>query len=53
MIKLALYSEDRTLRPLLSSALGKEFLVLQGADSEEVERLVLARECDVTILDLN
>ena len=53
MIKLALYSEDRTLRPLLSSALGKEFLVLQGADAEEVERLVLARECDVTILDLN
>ena len=53
MIKLALYSEDRTLRPLLSSALGKEFLVLQGSDAEEVHRLVLTRECDVTILDLS
>jgi DNA-binding NtrC family response regulator len=53
MIKIALYSEDRTLRPLLSSALGKEFLVLQGSDAEEVHRLVLARECDVMVLDLN
>ncbi len=53
MIKIALYSEDRTLRPLLSSALGKEFLVLHGSDAEEVNRLVLARECDATILDLN
>ena len=27
-IKIGLYSEDRTLHPLLSSALGKEFQVL-------------------------
>ena len=53
MIKIALYSEDRTLRPLLSSALGKEFLVLQGSDAEEVHCLVLARECDAVVLDLN
>jgi DNA-binding NtrC family response regulator len=53
MIKIGLYSEDRTLRPLLSSALGKEFQVLQGSDAEGVRSLVSARECDVMILDLN
>jgi DNA-binding NtrC family response regulator len=53
MIRIALYSEDRALRPLLSSALGKEFLVLQGSDAEEVSNLVSDRECDVMILDLN
>jgi len=41
------------LRPLLSSALGKEFQVLQGSDAEEVSTLVSDRECDVIILDLN
>ena len=53
MIKIGLYSEDRTLRPLLSSALGKDFLVLEGSDAEEVSCHVSARECDVIILDLN
>ncbi len=53
MIKIGLYSEDRTLRPLLSSALGKEFLVQQGSDAEAMNSLVSARECDVLILDLN
>jgi len=53
MIRIGLYSEDRALRPLLSSALGKEFLVLQGSDAEEVSHLVSERECDVIILDLN
>ena len=41
------------MRPLLSSALGKEFQVLQGSDAEEVSTLVSDRECDVIILDLN
>ncbi len=53
MIKIGLYSEDRTLHPLLSSALGKEFLVHLKADQEEMNDLVLAGECDVVILDLN
>jgi DNA-binding NtrC family response regulator len=53
MIRIGLYSEDRALRPLLSSALGKDFLVLQGSDAEEVSHLVSERECDVIILDLN
>src|ERR1035438_4139095 len=53
MIKIGLYSEDRALRPLLSSALGKEFLVLQGSDVDAMNHLVSAKECDVMILDLN
>jgi DNA-binding NtrC family response regulator len=53
MIKIALYSEDRTLHPLLSSALGKEFQVLLESDQEGMSDLVAAGECDVMILDLN
>ena len=53
MIKIGLYSEDRTLRSLLSSALGKEFQVQQGSDAEEMQELVSAGQCDVMILDLN
>ena len=53
MIKVGLYSEDRTLHPLLSSALGKEFQVVLKADQQEMCDLVSAGECDVMILDLN
>ena len=53
MIKIGLYSEDRTLHPLLSSALGKEFQVVLNSDQEGMHDLVSAGECDVMILDLN
>jgi DNA-binding NtrC family response regulator len=53
MIKIGLYSEDRTLRSLLSSALGKEFQVRQGSDAIEMTEMISARECDVMILDLS
>ena len=53
MIKIGLYSEDRTLRPLLASALGKDFAVLHESDAEAMSSLVSARECDVMIVDLN
>jgi DNA-binding NtrC family response regulator len=53
MIKVALYSEDRTLHPLLSSALGKEFQVLLESDQEGMSSLVSEGDCDVMILDLN
>jgi DNA-binding NtrC family response regulator len=53
MIKIGLYSEDRTLRSLLSSALGKGFLVQQGSDADSMHSLVSAQECDALILDLN
>ena len=53
MVKIGLYSEDRTLHTLLSSALGKEFQVLSESDEEGIHGHVLAEECDVLILDLN
>jgi DNA-binding NtrC family response regulator len=53
MIRIGLYSEDRTLQPLLSSALGKEFQVLLESDGEGLDRLSSAGECDVIILDLS
>ena len=53
MIKIGLYSEDRTLHPLLSSALGKEFQVLLQSEQQGMNELVSAGECDVMVLDLN
>jgi len=53
MIRIGLYSEDRTLQPLLSSALGKEFQVLLESDGEGMDSLITAGECDAIILDLS
>jgi DNA-binding NtrC family response regulator len=53
MIRIALYSEDRTLQPLFSSALGKEFLVHQETEREAMRNLIMSGECDVAILELN
>jgi len=52
MINIGLYSEDRTLHPLLSSALGKEFQVTLETDCEGMESLIASGGCDVMILDL-
>jgi DNA-binding NtrC family response regulator len=53
MIKVGLYSEDRTLHPLLSSALGKEFQIALRPDQQGMNELVAAGACDVMVLDLN
>ena len=53
MIKIGLYSEDRTLHPLLSSALGLEFQVFLQSERDGMNDLVSAGECDVMVLDLN
>ena len=53
MIRVGLYSDDRTLHPLLSSALGREFQVLLISDREGMNELVSAGACDVMVLDLN
>jgi DNA-binding NtrC family response regulator len=53
MIKVGLYSEDRTLHPLLSSALGKEFQIALRPEQQGMNDLVAAGECDVMVLDLN
>jgi DNA-binding NtrC family response regulator len=53
MIKIGLYSEDRTLHPLLSSALGKDFQVMLESNEEGMSSLLSAGNCDVMILDLH
>ena len=53
MIRIGLYSEDRTLHPLLSSVLGKDFQVLLESDEEGMNHLISNGDCDVMILDLN
>ncbi|MGC9224481.1 MAG: sigma 54-interacting transcriptional regulator [Terracidiphilus sp.] len=52
MIRIGLYSEDRPLQPLLSSALGKDFEVMIGSDAEQMDAMIAAGSCDVLILDL-
>lgn len=53
MIRIALYSDDRKLQQLLSSALGKEFQVHLVPDASEVARIVASSECHVAVLDLD
>jgi DNA-binding NtrC family response regulator len=52
MTRIGLFSEDRTLHTLLSSALGKDFEVLLQTDGRGMDSLVSAAGCDVMILDL-
>jgi DNA-binding NtrC family response regulator len=51
VIRIGLYSEDRTLHRLLSSALGKEFQLQQDTSESAIRDLTLAGRCDVLILD--
>ena len=53
MIRIGLYSEDRTLHPLLSSALGKDFRVLLASGEGGMVDLLSKDGCDVMILDLH
>ena len=52
MIRIGLHSDDRTLQPLLASALGKDYQVRLASDEASVNRLLAAGGCDVLILDL-
>jgi len=53
MTKIGLYSGDRTLFPLLSSALGKQYQITLQSDEDGMNDLVASGGCDVMILDLN
>jgi DNA-binding NtrC family response regulator len=53
MIRIGLYSEDRTLHQLLSSALGKDFQLTLESGEEGVVDLLRDQACDVLILDLH
>ena len=53
MTKIALYSEDRTLHALLSSALGKNFEVFLEPDGDAMDSIAASGACDAMILDLH
>ena len=53
MIRIELYSEDRTLQSLLSSALGKEFDVFQATAENSISQPGSARNSDLVLLDLD
>ena len=53
MIRIALYSDDRKLQPLLSSALGKDFRVLLESSEDGINHLLSEEESDVVLLDLD
>jgi DNA-binding NtrC family response regulator len=53
MTKIGLYSGDRTLFPLLCSALGKQYQITLQSDENGMNDLVASDACDVIILDLN
>lgn len=52
-IRIGLFSEDRTLQPILSSALGRDFQIFLQTTESGVNQLLSAGDCDVMILDLN
>lgn len=53
MVRIGLYSEDRKLLPILSSALGREFQVQLEQSEDEAARKLSLGEWDVVILDLD
>jgi DNA-binding NtrC family response regulator len=53
VIRVGLFSQDCTLQPLLSSALGTEFQFFFESKEEGVNRLLSEKNCHVMILDLN
>jgi DNA-binding NtrC family response regulator len=53
MIRICLFSEDRTLQSILSSALGKGFEFQTQPEEAHVNNTLAAGECDVVLLDLD
>ncbi len=53
MIRIGLYSEDRKLQSVLSSALGNGFKVLVESDEAGIQQMLLDGGCDLVILDLD
>jgi DNA-binding NtrC family response regulator len=53
MISIGLHSDDRTLLPLLSSALGKEFNVLLESSEDRIKSIMADGTCDIAVLDVD
>ena len=53
MIRIGLFSQDRSLQAILSSALGRDFQILHEASEERMNQLISDEEFDVMLVDLN
>jgi DNA-binding NtrC family response regulator len=53
MVRIGLYSEDRKLLSILSSALGREFQVQLEPSEDGVSEMLAAQSWDVVIIDLD
>ena len=53
MIRIGLFSEDRSLQPILASALGKEFQILFASEESSLNQCIAGGQCDVLLLDLS
>lgn len=53
MVRIALFSEDRKLQQLLSSALGKEFQITIERTEEGISSMLVNGSCEVVLLDLD
>jgi DNA-binding NtrC family response regulator len=53
MIRIGLYSEDRTLQSLLSSALGQEFEVLLAPAEDQINHMLSVGSCDLMLMELD
>jgi DNA-binding NtrC family response regulator len=53
MIRICLFSEDRSLQSILSSALGKDYQIHLEAEESGVNVRLASGECDVVLLDLD
>ena len=53
MIRICLFSEDRSLQSILSSALGKDYQIHMEAEESGVNVRLASGECDVVLLDLD
>jgi len=53
MVRITLYSEDRKLQQILSSALGRDFQIMIERTEDRIHMMLAAGECDVVLLDLD
>src|SRR6185312_14378028 len=49
MVRITLYSEDRKLQQILSSALGRDFQIMIERTEDRIHMMLAAGECDVVL----
>lgn len=53
MVRIGLYSEDKKLEQVLSSALGCDFHITMERTEDGIHAMITSGECDVVLLDLD